>query len=71
MPDPTNAVLAEKIDNLNTTADRIEKHVIATNGNVKLNTEHRITQKTHNKWMYVIVVAILIPVAFLIFKSNI
>ena len=68
MPNPSNEVLAEKIDNLLSITERIEVHVKETNGNVKKNSEHRIKQKTHNAWIKGILVLIVLPILFLIIK---
>ncbi len=66
---PSNEVLNEKIDNLLKMTERIEVHVKETNGQVAENSDHRIRQQTHNKWIKGILVLLVLPTGFLIIKS--
>lgn len=73
MSNPTNETLANMIGNLKETVEdgikRTDEHFKKLNNKVGLNSDHRIAQKTHNNWIRGIIAMIVIPIAFLIFKS--
>lgn len=72
MSAPSNDVLANMIENLTQKVEEgfkvMHEKQDKTNGNVKCNTEFRITQLTHNKWMYGLFAIVIVPILFLIFK---
>lgn len=49
--------------------DKADEHFAKLNGQTLLNSEHRIKQVTHNKWIKGILVLIIIPLGFLLLRS--
>lgn len=74
MTQPTNGELAVMLTTLIEQNEKdhgeLKEYHKVQNGNIERNTTHRIKQQTHNRWMYVIALSIIVPLGFLLIKIK-
>lgn len=69
--DGLKALMLEKFQQNEEDHQAVKEHLTKLNGQVAKNSEARVQQDTHNRWMKAIVVSLILPTAFLLLKSFI
>lgn len=64
-------LIEEKFEQNEQDHKAVRDHLAKLNGQTAKNTEFRIKQGTHNKWMYGLVISVAVPTLFLILKNYI